>query len=81
MDTEDAATKPPICREEAYVHREAGAERADPYHWLCRRGDRAVREHLEAENRYKEEMLRPVEEFREDLFRELVGRMRQDRKE
>ncbi|NBD38197.1 MAG: prolyl oligopeptidase family serine peptidase [Verrucomicrobia bacterium] len=77
MHSEDAA-KPPECRKEDHVHREHGHERADPYHWLRRREDPAVRAHLEAENRYKEEILRPAGELREQLFVELVGRMRED---
>jgi len=78
MSAAPEAPTPPACRQQEHHHREHGLTRPDPYHWLRERGDPAVREHLAAENRYKEATLAPVAEMRNHLFRELVARLHED---
>jgi oligopeptidase B len=66
-----------------------GITRNDPYHWL--RDDNwqrvmrepevlaaEIREHLDAENAYTEQMLAPTGELRRVLFEELKGRIKED---
>jgi oligopeptidase B len=66
-----------------------GITRTDPYHWL--RDDNwqrvmrepetlapAIREHLDLENAYTEEMLAPTAGLRQVLFEELKGRIKED---
>ncbi|WP_266362713.1 S9 family peptidase [Tellurirhabdus rosea] len=65
-----AAVKP----EDLTVH---GHTRTDNYYWLNQREDPEVIAYLEAENEYTEQVLSPVKEFRERLFDEMKGRIRQ----
>ncbi|MDN3517303.1 S9 family peptidase [Aquisalimonas lutea] len=82
---------PPAPRaEEAPVTVEThGHRRQDPYAWLrdadwreaMRDPDRLaepIRAHLEAENTYADAVMAPTRRFRERLFRELRGRIRED---
>src|SRR3712207_8933117 len=45
---------PPVAARMLTVHVAHGYERADDYHWLCKREDPEVRAYLEAENRSEE---------------------------
>ena len=59
--------------------RELHGERfEDPWFWLRERDDPEVRAYLEAENAYAEAWLAPHAELRELLYRELVGRLKED---
>ncbi|HUQ94087.1 MAG TPA: S9 family peptidase [Bryobacteraceae bacterium] len=54
-----------------------GETRIDDYFWL-RDGDRAdIVAYLEAENAYTEEVLRPVEALRQELYDEMLSRIQQ----
>jgi oligopeptidase B len=66
-----------------------GITRSDPYDWLRDDNwqrvmrepellDPAIREHLEAENTYTEQMLAPTAALRQALFEELKGRIKED---
>ena len=55
-----------------------GHTRIDPYYWLRERDNPEVIAYLEAENAYREAMMKDEEKLREDLFEEMVGRIRQD---
>jgi oligopeptidase B len=54
--------------------------RVDEYYWLRddTREDADVVAYLNAENEYKEAMLAPVASLRDELFNEIVGRIKQD---
>jgi oligopeptidase B len=54
--------------------------RADPYFWLRddSRSSAEVLEHLRAENSYIEAMLAPHATLMEELYQEIVGRLKQD---
>jgi oligopeptidase B len=63
--------------------------RSDPYHWLRDANwqrvmrepellDPAIREHLDAENAYTEQMLASTATLRQTLFDELKGRIKED---
>jgi oligopeptidase B len=49
----------------------------DPYAWLKGREDPAVREYLEAENRYADQALEPTRPLQQRLYDELLGRIKQ----
>ncbi|MAE70220.1 MAG: oligopeptidase B [Gemmatimonadetes bacterium] len=53
-----------------------GHTRVDPYHWLRDRENPEVTAHLEAENRYTDEVMEPVRELKGALFDEIVARIK-----
>jgi len=55
-----------------------GHTRIDPYYWLRERDDPRVIEYLNAENEYKDAMLKDTEKLQEKLFDEIVGRIKKD---
>jgi oligopeptidase B len=54
-----------------------GDTRIDDYHWLREKSDPAVTEHLNAENRYTEAVMRGTEGLQEELYQEIVGRVKE----
>lgn len=66
--------KAPIKPTELTTH---GHTRIDNYYWLNDRDNPEVINYLKAENEYLEEVLAPVKEFREKLFDEMKGRIKQ----
>lgn len=55
-----------------------GDVRTDDYYWLNERENPDVIEYLKAENEYLEAMTAHTKEFREQLFREIVARFKQE---
>ena len=77
---QDAPT-PPIAAKKLHVVRAPfGAERQDPYYWLRddTRKDPALLAYLAAENAYADAQLRPVAALGDALYRETIGRIKQD---
>ena len=68
---------PPLAPTRPHVHTLHGESRPDPYAWLRDKSDPAVTAYLEAENRYAEERLGPVAGFRDRLYDEMLGRIKQ----
>ena len=69
---------PPIAKvipQELIIH---GDARVDNYYWLNNPDDPEVIDYLEAENAYTSAMLKHTEAFQEELYNEIVGRMKQD---
>ncbi len=54
-----------------------GDTRIDNYYWLNQREDPEVISYLEAENAYTKAMMAHTEEFQQELFDEIVGRIQQ----
>ena len=54
-----------------------GDPRTDDYFWLRERESPAVRAYLEQENAYTEQVLAPAAALREQLFREMRGRIQE----
>jgi len=50
----------------------------DPYHWMRDRDSKEVRDYLEAENSHCDAVMHDTAAFREELFQELVGRIKED---
>jgi len=59
------------------VLRHHGRERVDEWYWLRERDDPEVIAHLEAENRYTATATAHLQERRERLYREIVGRIQE----
>ncbi|CAQ83915.1 MULTISPECIES: S9 family peptidase [Photorhabdus] len=57
-----------------------GDTRTDDYYWMRddNRQDQKIIDHLIAENKYTEQMLKPGEQLRDTLYQEMVDRMKQD---
>jgi len=55
-----------------------GHTRVDPYYWLRERKDPEVIAYLEAENAYTEAMMKDTKDFEDQLYKEIVGRIKQD---
>lgn len=55
-----------------------GHTRVDPYYWLREREDPEVIAYLEAENAYTEAMIKDTKDFEDQLYKEIVGRIKQD---
>ena len=69
---------PPVAKVEPVELEKHGDVRVDDYYWLREREDPEVIEYLEAENEYLEAVFGHTKEFREELFEEIVGRIKQD---
>ncbi len=68
---------PPVAPVRPTTLRHFGDERVDPWFWLRERDDPDVLAYLEAENEYTEASLAHTEQLRDQLYTEIVGRVRQ----
>ncbi len=69
--------KPPVCKKipkELTIH---GDTRIDNYYWLNQRDNPEVIAYLEAENEYTRRVLEPVKPFEDELYDEIIGRIKQ----
>ncbi|MGH7720503.1 MAG: S9 family peptidase [Gemmatimonadaceae bacterium] len=71
------AATPPRAEKRPYVLAIHGDTIADDYFWLRQKTDPAVRAFLEAENAYAEGMLAPIQPLREQLYNEMLSRIKQ----
>ncbi|GAB2486838.1 S9 family peptidase [Algoriphagus taiwanensis] len=55
-----------------------GHQRVDPYYWMNERENPEVISYLNEENAYLEEIMKPKEEFKNRLFEEMKGRIKED---
>ncbi|ADH61977.1 Oligopeptidase B [Allomeiothermus silvanus DSM 9946] len=69
--------KPPTAKRIPHPHTAHGDTRPDDYYWLNERENPEVIAYLEAENAYLEAVMGPLEPFREQLYREMLGRIQQ----
>jgi len=74
------ATPPDAQQRPHAVKAPFGAVRNDDYYWLRddQREDQAVLDYLNAENAYTDALLAPTQPLQETLYREIVGRIKQD---
>jgi oligopeptidase B len=70
--------KPPVAEKIDHELTAHGQTRIDPYYWMNQRENPKVVEYLEAENAYTQAMLEPVKGLRDDLYNEIVGRIKKD---
>lgn len=67
--------QPPIPKKVDHIVKFHGDEYNDPFHWMRYiEEDKDVKPYVEAENKYTEEVMAPLKNFREKLFQELKGR-------
>ena len=73
-----AKLRPPSARQVPHLRTLHGERFEDPWFWLRERDDPEVRAYLEAENAYTEAMMAPTRALQDDLYRELLARVRED---
>ena len=69
--------KPPIANKipkELKIHDHT---RIDDYYWLNQRGSKEVEDYLNAENEFTDFYMADSEEFKENLYNEIIGRIKQ----
>src|SRR6476469_1869984 len=69
--------RPPAAPRKPKAITRHGDRRIDPYSWLRDKSDPGVIAHLDAENRYTEAVLKPLEGFRETLYKEMLSRIKE----
>lgn len=67
--------KPPIAKRIPHLHEIHGDVREDDYYWLRDRNNPEVIQYLEEENRYYDEIMRPLEEQTEQIYQSMVERV------
>lgn len=73
--------KPPIAKKETKITKIHGYELKDDYAWLRDRNKEKnpeIIKYLEAENAYTEAFMKPHKAFTENLYKEMLGRIKQD---
>jgi len=75
-----AESKAPMAEQRPHEIESPNGSRNDPYFWLRddTRKDPDVLAYLNKENAYAEKRLSPVAELRESLYKEIIGRIKQD---
>lgn len=77
INKQEKIIKPPVAekiKKELTIH---GDTRIDNYYWLNERENPKVIEYLKAENEYKETVMKHTETLQENLYNEIVGRIKQ----
>src|SRR6476660_2384265 len=72
--------KPPVAKKEPKVLKIHGYEITDNYAWLRDRNDQKnpeIIKYLEAENAYTDSFMNPHKPFVENLYKEMLGRIKQ----
>src|ERR1700745_1844631 len=72
-----SAPTPPRAPQHPHIINQQGESRTDPFFWLRDKKDPETIKYLEAENRYADLILRPVQALREKLYREMRGRIQE----
>lgn len=72
---------PPMAKRVPHPHVLHGDTRPDDYYWLRDRQDPDVLAYLEAENRYLDEVMKPLDPLAERLYRDMLARIQEDRTE
>ena len=74
-----SAPVPPVAAEKSYTVK-GPVDRSDPYYWLRddSRKNPEMLAYLNAENAYADVMLAPLKPLQEQLFKEIIGRIKQD---
>ena len=75
---ERSRPSPPVARRIPKVDVVHGDRRVDDYFWLRQKEDPEVLAYLRAENVYSDAVMRPTVPFQEALYREMLGRIKED---
>ena len=68
---------PPVAGKKPKAMTKFGDRRVDDYFWLREKDNPEVIAYLKAENKYAEEVMRPLEGFREALYQEMLARIKE----
>jgi oligopeptidase B len=69
--------KPPLAAVEPKKLEMHGDVRVDPYYWLREKTNPKVIAYLEEENRYTEAVMKDTEQLQEQLYKEILGRIKE----
>ena len=76
--TRQALADPPVAKIVPTELEKHGDVRTDNYYWLKEREDPEVIAYLEAENEYTKAMMAHTEDFQDELYEEIVARIKED---
>ncbi len=68
---------PPVAARRRKVFTKFGDRRVDDYHWMREKADPEVIAYLDAENRYAQGVMKPLDAFREKLYGEMLARIQE----
>src|SRR5262249_29820513 len=71
------SARPPSARRDPHVEMLHGVRRSDDYFWLRRKDAPDVLAYLRAENAYTDAMMKPTAALQDQLYRELLARIKQ----
>jgi oligopeptidase B len=74
---QDGNRQPPIAKKIPHVTQIHGYTLKDDYFWLREKQNPEVIKYLEAENAYTEEVMKPLKDFQEGLYKEMLGHIKQ----
>jgi oligopeptidase B len=77
MGRVETVPKPPIAPRREKVLEKHGDRRVDPYYWMREKDNPEVIAYLEAENTYTDAVMAPTAALREQLYKEIVGRIQE----
>jgi len=77
-EKEKTMVKPPVAKKIEKKLIKHGDVRIDNYYWLNERDNPEVIEYLKAENNYTKEMMKHTEKLQEKLYKEIIGRFKQN---
>jgi oligopeptidase B len=69
--------QPPVAPRKPKVITRHGDRRVDPYAWLREKSNPEVIAYLDAENLHTNEVMKPLEGFRDSLYREILSRIKE----
>src|SRR5258708_19953579 len=72
-----SAPAPPQAPQHPHLINQQGESRTDPFFWLRDNKDPETIKYLEAENRYADLMLKPVQALLQNLYPEMRARIQQ----
>ncbi|MCB9081342.1 MAG: S9 family peptidase [Lewinellaceae bacterium] len=76
--TQSSMPLPPKAAKKPTVLEKHGDQRIDDYYWLNNREDPAVIAYLEQENAYTDQQMAHLKGFQENLYQEIIGRLKPD---
>src|SRR4051812_17141714 len=68
---------PPSAAKKPKILQKFDDERVDDYFWMRDKSNPEVIDYLNAENRYTESVMKPLEGFRDTLYKEILARIKE----
>lgn len=80
LTAEEVGQAPPVAQKQAFTVVAPGGSRLDEYYWLRddTRTDSKMLAYLNAENAYTDAVMKPLAGFKDQLYKEMVARLKQD---